>query len=161
MNVQALTLALTALALLSTTTANAQSRYTYTVNGSNVLTNSAVVGGTNVTTYPAVVAGPSALSACPTTIDACAPLFGEQTHFDNDMNINRGLIGGLFGSGGTRRGVSTYSAVVPNQCGLAPAARACGQQFANELFSLRLFGFGFGFGKVNPDLDMRPLGHAN
>lgn len=167
MKTRALTLALAAIAFLSTAAADAQSRYSYTVNGSNVMTNSAVLGGTNVLTYPAVVGTSGAIDGCATStgfVEPCAPLFGEQTHWDNNMrNNDRGLLGlgGLFGSRDSRLGVNTYSAVIPNQCATTQAgALLCGQQRANEMFSLRLFGLGFGFGKVNPDADMRPSGQA-
>src|SRR5688572_12839324 len=112
MKTQALTLALSAVALLSIPAADAQSQYGYTVNGTNVLTNSAVIDGTNVMTYPAVVSG-SADARVISGIDSCAPLFGDLTHFDNEVEIdnNRGLLSGLFGSGDTRLGVNTYSAV--------------------------------------------------
>lgn len=161
MNTRALPVALCAIALLATSAANAQSRYNYSVNGASVMTNMpAVVGTTNVMTYPAVVTG----STCAPSgvVGACDPLFGEQTHWDNDMEIrdnSRGLLGGLFGTR-ERLGVNTYSAVIPSELAPLPATRICGQQKANEMFSLRLFGFGLGFGKVNPDHDMRPAGHA-
>jgi len=155
MKTQALSFALAAVALLSTA-ANAQSRYSYTVNGSSVLTNSAVIGGTTVLTQPAVIGGTATYSA--PLIDANTPLFGDRTHWDNDMGVNRGgLLSGLFGSD-DRLGVNTYSAVVNPTLG--GARRISGQQKANEFFSLRLFGFGLGFGKVDPDIDMRPQGHA-
>lgn len=154
MKTQALSLALAAVALLSTA-ANAQSKYSYHVNGSNVLTNSAVIGGTTVLTQPAVLGGTATYSAG--YVDAHTPLFGEQTHWDNDMEDRGGLLSGLFGSD-ERIGVNTYSAVVNPT--LDRATRISGQQKANEFFSLRLFGFGLGFGKVDPDLDMRPSGHA-
>jgi hypothetical protein len=73
-----------------------------------------------------------------------------------DIDDNRGLLSGLFGDR-ERLQVNTYAAVIP---GTGATTRVCGQQRANELFSLRLFGFGLGFGKVNPDLDMRPAAHA-
>lgn len=167
MKTQALTLALAALALLSTTAANA--RGTYYINGQN-----------NVLTYPAVVDGTTAIgtgaigacgAVCPSALD-CSPLFGRHTFYDNGMRLrNRGLAGfggGLLGLGGgllglgrsgyyDQMGVNSFAAVVPDACA-APAQQVCGQRLGNSLFALRLFGFGLGFGKVNPRWDARPAG---
>lgn len=169
MKIQALTLALAALALLSTTAANA--RGTYYIGGQdNVLTYPAVIDGTTAIGTSAIGAC-GAISASP--LD-CSPLFGRHTFYDNGMKYrarNRGLLGlggGLLGLGGgllglgrsgyDQMGVTNFAAVVPDACGVASAQQVCGQRLGNSLFALRLFGFGLGFGKVNPRWDARPAG---
>jgi hypothetical protein len=141
MNIQSLTLALAAVAIASTTAANA-AQYGYTVNDG--MTGS-------VLTYPAVIEGSSIASPL-----SCAPLFGKHTWRDDETRIRTG---GLLGFG-SRMTVNEFAAVVPNATGGITTTKICGQKLSNSVFDIRLFGFGVGLGRVAPRMDMRNAGLA-
>jgi hypothetical protein len=175
-----LILALSALGVMSTSSANAQI-FGYGYGAPTVLSNSAVFAGSGLVGSGAIV-GVGGLGYNGLLGNNC-PLFGKRTWIDNGCGrgmswrraaalgyglgnniafngLGYGLGNNLAygGLGCNTCGVNTLSAVVPaNACaeGVVPLG---GQRRANAMIDLRLFKFGFGIGTVSPRWDNRPSG---